>query len=753
MATIYKVETFSDIISAVQEELGADPNDTKVTNRIKRDINMVYMQGIAAKKPWFWLRRRTELQTEAFFSTGTAAVTSGSTSVTLTESPAVSYKGYYFSSEAWNERYRIAQHTAGSSTLVLESPYAGTTASAATFKMWNNVIPLPPETRETLKVTHSFQNTPLENLGQGKYEETEITAPKAEGRPRFYTTGRLVKASPYDSISGLPATATRASSGLLRTVKFASTLGASEAASLIKPGDKIEVADAGNQAYNGKFTVATLSTTDAANDTITYVAETRRSEAATADTGFTVTKKSSEDNDSRFREFMFYPSVNDTVTTLYVEYVVEPTPLENNDDEPLIPIEDRSILVFGALSRQHLKATDPDIYGINRQEFEAKYAEMASSLEDSTDHAQLKINKNYMRGKRRVGTFGSSTHPVGLSGFGVGGGASEIFGTADRAAIFNSEGRLVSSSTIDTTELGYLNGVTSNIQTQLDAKLGTQGSTTDNAIATWDGTGGSALNDTNVLISDSDAVSGITQLSVDNIDINGNTISSTDTDGDIVLSPDGSGEVQAGGTANHVLINSATGGITSEAQLVNSRGGTGLDTSASTGVAQVSSGTWSIGTVSITNGGTGETAATAAFDALAPTTTKGDVIAHDGTDNIRVAIGANNTILTADSGETSGVRWAALSVGTSGVSTITGAYTILTGDDVLLANSSTDFTLTLPTAVGNTGKKYDIKNINTNSTTIDGDGSETIDGATTQVLGTQYESITIVSDGSNWHVI
>ena len=66
------------------------------------------------------------------------------------------------------------------------------------------------------------------------------------------------------------------------------------------------------------------------------------------------------------------------------------------------------------------------------------------------------------------------------------------------------------------------------------------------------------------------------------------------------------------------------------------------------------------GTLPIANGGTGQTTQTAAFDALAPTTTKGDLIVHNGTDNIRVAVGATNGhVLTVDSATASGVKWAA----------------------------------------------------------------------------------------------
>lgn len=67
------------------------------------------------------------------------------------------------------------------------------------------------------------------------------------------------------------------------------------------------------------------------------------------------------------------------------------------------------------------------------------------------------------------------------------------------------------------------------------------------------------------------------------------------------------------------------------------------------------------GTVAISNGGTGQTTQTAAFDALAPTTTKGDLIAYDGTDNVRVAAGTNGYALTANSTASAGVAWAQFS--------------------------------------------------------------------------------------------
>lgn len=56
------------------------------------------------------------------------------------------------------------------------------------------------------------------------------------------------------------------------------------------------------------------------------------------------------------------------------------------------------------------------------------------------------------------------------------------------------------------------------------------------------------------------------------------------------------------------------------------------------------------GTLPVSRGGTGQTSQTAAFDALAPTTTNGDIIYHNGTDNVRLPIGTDGQTLKVSSG-------------------------------------------------------------------------------------------------------
>jgi hypothetical protein len=63
-------------------------------------------------------------------------------------------------------------------------------------------------------------------------------------------------------------------------------------------------------------------------------------------------------------------------------------------------------------------------------------------------------------------------------------------------------------------------------------------------------------------------------------------------------------------------------------------------------------------------------------------------------------------------------------------------------------------TVTLPPAARWAGIALVIKKLDAaNNVTIDGNGSEEIDGATTDVLTTQYESRTLFSNGTGWDVI
>jgi hypothetical protein len=84
--------------------------------------------------------------------------------------------------------------------------------------------------------------------------------------------------------------------------------------------------------------------------------------------------------------------------------------------------------------------------------------------------------------------------------------------------------------------------------------------------------------------------------------------------------------------------------------------------------------------------------------------------------------------------------------------TKTGAYTA-TNDDYVIDCTSGTFTVTLPASSGRTGRILIIKNSGAGTITVDGNASETIDGAATYSLAVQYATVQIISDGTNWKII
>ena len=97
-------------------------------------------------------------------------------------------------------------------------------------------------------------------------------------------------------------------------------------------------------------------------------------------------------------------------------------------------------------------------------------------------------------------------------------------------------------------------------------------------------------------------------------------------------------------------------------------------TSSLTSVGTITSGTWTGTTIAIANGGTGQTTASAAFNALSPITTTGDLILGNGTNSAtRLAIGANTYVLTSNGTTAS---WVAPSGGGGSAATPTALGTV-----------------------------------------------------------------------------
>ena len=90
------------------------------------------------------------------------------------------------------------------------------------------------------------------------------------------------------------------------------------------------------------------------------------------------------------------------------------------------------------------------------------------------------------------------------------------------------------------------------------------------------------------------------------------------------------------------------------------------------------------------------------------------------------------------------------------VVTITGNTTLTASNDIVLVNTSgASVLVTLPTSVGLSGKIFDIKKINSqaNDVVVSGVSGQTIDGSLTQIIATQYNNISLVSDSLDWYIL
>ncbi len=70
--------------------------------------------------------------------------------------------------------------------------------------------------------------------------------------------------------------------------------------------------------------------------------------------------------------------------------------------------------------------------------------------------------------------------------------------------------------------------------------------------------------------------------------------------------------------------------------------------------------------VTVAQGGTGQTSTSSAMSALSGLTTKGDLSVHNGTNHVRLPVGTNGYVLTADSASSTGMKWAVPSASPAG---------------------------------------------------------------------------------------
>lgn len=118
-------------------------------------------------------------------------------------------------------------------------------------------------------------------------------------------------------------------------------------------------------------------------------------------------------------------------------------------------------------------------------------------------------------------------------------------------------------------------------------------------------------------------------------------------------------------------------------------------------------------------------------------------------------VGTLNNTLDSGTGDSSFTGYVKRKGTILNVVTKTTTYTAAANDDIIIADATGGaFTVTLPAANAQTGQRLTIikKDAGVNAITVSRAGADTIEGAASQSLPTQYKKTTLVSDGSSvWY--
>lgn len=327
----FKLIDFADLYEAIAAELKLQLSDTTNLNRIKRVVNMVYLDEVAPEARWWWLQGHANIKHKISYSDGTCAITPNTSTVTLSVAPSItsgdagSFVGWYFSVDGQNEIYRISEHTAEATTFTLDTPYNGNLITANAYKIYQENIPLPTDCRETIEVYYDHMATPLVGKGLQEFRKIQTSSPKTIGRPNFYCT--------YD------------------------------------------------------FQDPTPNTVETESD--------------------------------RYRVLKVWPAISQYTTILKVDYIKEVSALDLDGDEPLMPVEDRIVLYYGALSILWSSiGRNPEEAARNKSLYDNKLARMMGKITDSMDKPRVEPDSSYVVSKRgpRIGRYGRTFAGPGTSG-------------------------------------------------------------------------------------------------------------------------------------------------------------------------------------------------------------------------------------------------------------------------------------------------------------------------------------------------
>jgi len=201
--------TYTDIQTEVMNSLRLPTTNTIEAAKINDLINRVY-RDVAAKQDWWWLEKRTVINTEAKIDTDTLTVTLGSTGFTFLTAPTINnaigrvitVPGADLDGQAV---YRVASSAGGVYTF--DAAYTNSSSTEAGYRMYRDAYALPTDFGKLLYVKRYGYPNPIALIGKNEMARLK-EFDTSEGKPQAVTvqdnettgdttTPRMLQVFPY----------------------------------------------------------------------------------------------------------------------------------------------------------------------------------------------------------------------------------------------------------------------------------------------------------------------------------------------------------------------------------------------------------------------------------------------------------------------------------------------------------------------------------------------------------------------------
>lgn len=195
--TARKLVTFEDIYTAICETVKIQLSDGTTLERIKRYINMAYIDELMPYKPraWWWAHMHDNVTTGRKYTTGTVSATVNSATCTFSTAPAASQAGKLIKFSAYPEIYRIASHTAATTSFTLEEVFLadavedGEVLTGLGYKIFQDRYTIDGDMSDVIQITHNKRSEPLDAYNKAEFDAMVANNPEYEGHPQCFALG------------------------------------------------------------------------------------------------------------------------------------------------------------------------------------------------------------------------------------------------------------------------------------------------------------------------------------------------------------------------------------------------------------------------------------------------------------------------------------------------------------------------------------------------------------------------------------